>query len=159
MNAQPTILFAEDSESDMMLIQLGFEKAHFPFFLQFVSDGALAIEYLTGKGRYADRMKFPVPSVLLTDLQMPRVGGLELLAWVRSQPAWQRLPVIVVTGSNQPEDRMRALELGADFYVLKDLLIRPPPGLFEAIIRCAGRQQGLALHKDRDELIRPVSRR
>jgi CheY-like chemotaxis protein len=135
MEVHPTILIAEDIESDRTLIRLGFEKAHFPFHLQFVEDGVQAVRYLQGSGPYANRAKFPVPAILLTDLKMPRMGGFELLAWVRKQKKWKNLPVIVITGSNQGEDRKRAVELGANSYVVKDLLMRPPPELFDDILR------------------------
>ena len=137
MNLRPPILFAEDSENDMVLIQLGFEKARFPFPLHFVSDGVTAMEYLSGKGPYGDRLKYPSPFLLLTDLKMPRMDGFELLSWIRSQEEWMDLPVIVITGSNRVEDRQRAMDLGANSYVLKELLMRPPPTLFEAILRYA----------------------
>jgi CheY-like chemotaxis protein len=135
LSMRPTILIAEDSESDRMLIELGFERAKFPFTLQFVHDGFHATEYLEGVGRYANRAKFPVPVVLLTDLKMPRMDGFELLEWVRRNETWRYLPVIVVTGSSQSDNLSRALNLGANTYVVKDLLMRPPPNLFEAIQR------------------------
>ncbi len=131
----PTILIAEDSESDRMLIELGFKKAHFPFDLQFVKDGVCATEYLDGIGRYANRTKFPLPVILLTDLKMPRMDAFELLEWVRKDETWNQLPVVVVTGSNQSADLTRAMDLGANTYVVKDILMRPPPNLFEAIQR------------------------
>ena len=137
MNSRPTILFAEDSEDDMLLIQRGFEKAQFPFALQFVSDGVIATEYLRGLNRYADRVRFPAPVVLMTDLKMPRMDGFQLLSWVRSQDQWRDLPVIIITGSEQSEDCQRAMNLGANSYVVKELLIRPPRGLFEGILRYA----------------------
>jgi CheY-like chemotaxis protein len=135
MNAYPTILIAEDSESDQILIELGFEKAKFPFSIHFVQDGVHATEYLDGKGRYRNRAEFPTPIVLLTDLKMPRMNGLELLAWVREHDTFHNLPVIVITGSGQNQDLRQAMNLGADSYVVKDLLMRPPPALFEAILR------------------------
>ncbi len=135
MNTYPTILIAEDSESDQILIELGFEKAKFPFSVHFVQDGICATEYLDGKGRYSNRAEFPAPMVLLTDLKMPRMNGLELLAWIRESSTWRNLPVIVITGSNQAEDLRQAMELGATSYIVKDLLMRPPPALFEAILR------------------------
>src|SRR5437762_13417618 len=113
MKNKPTILFAEDSENDALLIELGFEKAGFPFNLKFVEDGALALDYLTGKGRFADRARFPVPAAVVTDLKMPRMNGFELLAWIRGHEKWGNLPVIVVTGSDQAEDFHRAMKLGA----------------------------------------------
>jgi len=137
MNFSPTILFAEDSDNDTLLIRCGFEKARFPFSFQFVEDGVEAVQYFTGKGKFADRERYPVPSVLLTDLRMPRMDGFELLEWVRGQAEWRNLPVIVVTGSNQVQDRKRAMDLGANFYIVKDLLMRPSQELLEAIVRCA----------------------
>jgi len=137
MNSRPTILFAEDSEDDMLLIQRAFEKAQFPFALQFVSDGVVATEYLRGLNRFADRVRFPAPLVLLTDLKMPRMDGFQLLSWVRSHEPWREIPVIVITGSEQSEDCQRAMDLGANSYVVKELLIRPPRGLFEGILRYA----------------------
>jgi CheY-like chemotaxis protein len=131
----PTILIAEDSESDRMLIELGFAKAKLPFAVQFVQDGIHVTEYLDGVGRYANRAKFPIPVILLTDLKMPRMDGFELLEWVRRHETWKKLPVVVVTASNQSEDLSRAMRLGANTYVVKDLLMRPPPDLFEAIQR------------------------
>ena len=141
MNTYPTILIAEDSESDQILIELGFEKAKFPFAVHFVQDGICATEYLEGKGRYSNRAEFPTPIVLLTDLKMPRMNGLELLAWIREHETWRHLPVIVITGSNQEEDLRRAMDLGANSYVVKDLLMRPPPALFEAILRLSSPPQ------------------
>jgi CheY-like chemotaxis protein len=141
MNKHPTILIAEDSESDQMLIELGFEKAKFPFSLQFAADGVCATEYLDGVGRFRNRAEYPVPIVLLTDLKMPRMDGFELLDWVRGHKTWKNLPVIVVTGSNQSEDLRQALDLGASSYVVKDLLMRPPPTLFDAILRLSSRPQ------------------
>lgn len=135
MSAKPSILFVEDSSNDRLLILRGFEKARFPFGVSSVEDGICAMEYLAGKKQYADREKFPVPSLLLTDIKMPRMDGLELLAWVRSQRKFSNLPVIIVTGSDQTEDRVRAIELGANAYVTKELLLRPPAGLMEAIQR------------------------
>jgi CheY-like chemotaxis protein len=141
MNTYPTILIAEDSESDQILIELGFEKAKLPFSLHFVPDGVSATEYLDAKGRYRNRAEFPAPMVLLTDLKMPRMDGLKLLAWIREHNTWQNLPVIIITGSNQSEDVRQAMDLGADSYVVKDLLMRPPPALFDAILRLSARPQ------------------
>jgi CheY-like chemotaxis protein len=141
MNKHPTILIAEDSESDQLLIELGFQKAKFPFSIRFVPDGVCATEYLEGSGRYRDRAEFPIPIVLLTDLKMPRMDGFELLAWVREREKWRTLPVIIVTGSNQSEDLRQALDLGANSYVVKDLLMRPPPTLFDAILRLSSPPQ------------------
>jgi CheY-like chemotaxis protein len=140
---KPIILLAEDSESDIALVELGFEEAQLPFSLQFVPDGIEAIEYLSGGGKYGDREAHPLPRMLLTDLKMPRMGGFELLAWVRSQDAFRHLPVIVISGSDQPEDQNRAVALGANEFVVKDLLIQPDSALFGAIRRQANAADGV----------------
>lgn len=128
-----TILIAEDSESDAILIEEGFASARVPFSVRFVRDGSEAVSYLQGQNKFADRRQFPIPFILLTDLQMPRMDGFELLQWVRRSKAFHTLPVIVVTGSDESEDRARALSLGAEAYVTKDLLLRPPASLVDAI--------------------------
>jgi len=130
-----TILFAEDSESDSLLIELAFEDARLPFALRFVTDGLGGVEYLSGTAPYVDREKFPAPSILLTDLKMPRMSGFDLLRWVRGSEQWRHLPVIVVSGSDQPQDRECALALGANDYVVKELVLRPGAALFQAVLR------------------------
>ena len=144
MPLQPTILYAEDSESDRLLLQLGFERINFPYSLQFVEDGVEVIEYLSGEGRFADRATYPNPCLLLSDLKMPRMNGFELLEWIRSQPAWRHLPVIILTGSDEAQDRVRALKLGANEYMVKDLFGQPGKPLFEAILRLTATGVGQA---------------
>lgn len=117
-----------------MLIELGFERTHFPFSLQFVRDGLRASEYLDGAGRYANRTKYPRPIILFTDLKMPHMDGFDLLTWVRSHATWRNLPVIVATGSDENGDWQHAMELGANSYVVKDLLMRPSPKLLNTIL-------------------------
>ena len=134
---EPTVLFAEDSESDALLMELAFEDTRLPFALRFVTDGLAAINYLAGRRPYEDRAAYPAPCILLTDLKMPRMSGFELLRRVRAAADWRHLPVIVVSGSDQPEDREGALALGANEYVVKDLVLRPGSVLFQALLRHA----------------------
>jgi len=137
MPVKPTILFVDDSESDTLLIQLALEQAGFPVSAQFVADGISAMEYLNGEGPYRDRARYPTPHVLVTDLKMPRTTGFELLQRLRAEAKWRGLPVIVFSGSDQVKDRQRALELGADSYVVKEVLMQMRP-LVEAIARHTG---------------------
>jgi len=118
-----------------LLIQLGFEDAKQPFALQFVADGIAATDYLSRRGSYVDVAKYPDPCILVTDLKMPRMNGFELISWVRSEERWRALPIVVVSGSDQPQDRERALSLGANEYVVKDLVIGPKSSLIGAISR------------------------
>ena len=80
-----------------------------------------------------EKMRKSRPEVVLLDLTMPRMDGLELLSWVRSRKRWRELPVILFTGSNRDEDRLLAMQRGATAYVVKELLMRPPPSLFQAL--------------------------
>jgi len=113
------ILLAEDDPNDVLLIQRAFQKAGLKNALQAVRDGEQAIEYLAGKGGYADRDRYPFPYLLLLDLKMPGTDGFEVLRWLRDQPAMRRLLVVVLTSSNLQADVDRAYELGANSYLVK----------------------------------------
>lgn len=119
MNEEQTILLADDSEDDLSFMRHAYRAAHFKASLQTVNDGGEAIAYLKGEGVYADRAKFPLPTVLLLDLNMPKLNGFEVLAWVRAQPVLKRLSVIVLTSSARNEDVERAFDLGASSYLVK----------------------------------------
>jgi CheY-like chemotaxis protein len=89
--------------------------------VQFVGDGQQAMELLQGEGMYSDRTAYPVPDLMLMDLRMPRKDGLELLGWVRSQPQFEKLPVIVYSDSVKEGIAALCKKLGADHFVIKDL--------------------------------------
>ena len=88
---EPVILLIEDSENDALLLRHAFKKAGLVNSLQVVRDGVDAMSYLLGLGEFADREKNPSPNILLIDLNLPRLNGLELLAWLRKQPEFQHL--------------------------------------------------------------------
>ena len=113
------ILLAEDDPNDVLLVQRAFQRIPVANPLQVVRDGEEALAYLSGQAPYADRERHPLPVLMLMDLKMPRKSGLEVLAWVRQQPGLKRLPIIVLTSSNQSPDINRAYELGANSYLVK----------------------------------------
>lgn len=119
MKRKETILLVDDSESDTFLMRAAFRKAEFDSSLQVVCDGEEAIAYLKGEGPYGDRTKFPLPVVVLVDLNMPRKNGFDVLAWLRAQPGLRRLPVIVMTASIRIDDVERAFDAGANSYLVK----------------------------------------
>ena len=119
MNDRQTILLVDDSENDLALMKFAFMKAGVNSQLQMVHDGEEAIVYLRGEGAYTDRDKFPLPAVILLDLNMPKKNGYEVLAWLRSVPALKRLSTIILTASMRPEDIERAFDLGANAYLVK----------------------------------------
>ncbi len=113
------ILLAEDDPNDVLLIQRAFQKAGLREVLRTVRDGEQAIEYLAGRGIYANREKHPLPFLLLLDLKMPGTDGFEVLQWVRGEPELRRLLVVVLTSSNLQADVDRAYELGTNSYLVK----------------------------------------
>ena len=121
------ILLVEDDPNDIILIKRAFEKTRITNPLQVVEDGEEAISYLAGKGRYADREKYPLPMLLLLDLKLPRKSGHEVLEWLRQQPILKRLTVVVLTSSQQSSDINRAYDLGANSYLVK-------PVTFDALV-------------------------
>jgi CheY-like chemotaxis protein len=133
MTNRQTILLADDSENDLALMQIAFRKAGFKSPLQMVHNGQEAIAYLKGEGSYADRNKFPLPAVILLDLNMPMKNGFDVLEWLRSQPpTFKRISTIILTASMRSEDVERAFDLGANSYLVK------PTALDDliAMIRC-----------------------
>ncbi len=110
------VLYAEDDENDVFLLQRAFQKANFPG-LEVVHDGQQAVDYLSACGR--DPVKCPVPSLVLLDINMPFLSGLEVLAWMRNQPAVADLPVVVFTSSSQEKDIELAYSLNVTAYVTK----------------------------------------
>ncbi len=126
-----TVLYVEDEENDAFLVRFGFQRAGLENPLKVVTDGKDAIEYLSGSGRYSDRQQFPVPALVLLDLNLPVINGLEVLEWIRNQDGLRALPVVVFSSSDQAHDRQRAEELRANDYIVKPVNL----GRMEEIIR------------------------
>jgi CheY-like chemotaxis protein len=82
-------------------------------------DGEAAVRYLKGEGEYADREQFPIPQLILLDLDLPGMNGFEVLAWLRQDPTVQHLPVVVLTSSTYSPDLTRAYQLGANSFLTK----------------------------------------
>ncbi len=114
-----TILLVEDDPNDVLLIKRAFEKAGVANPLSVVSSGEEAISYLRGEGKYADRREYPLPVIILLDLKMPRMNGFEFLEWLRAEPEFRRLIVVVLTSSGEAPDINRAYDMGANSYLVK----------------------------------------
>ncbi len=121
MTDQGVILIAEDREDDILLIRRALKRAEVLNPIQIVRNGEEAISYLKGDGKFANRDEFPLPSLLLLDLNMPRTDGLEALRWIREQPGLKALRVIVLTSSDHLHDVNQAYELGANSFLVKPM--------------------------------------
>ena len=113
-NGTPTLLVVEDNEDDIFFMERIFKQMGARCDLKFVRDGVEAVEYLSGKGRFEDRVKNPLPTIILMDLKMPRMNGFEVLEWMQKQPEIKLIPTIVVTSSTMQEDVTRAYRAGAN---------------------------------------------
>lgn len=117
-----TILLVEDNPSDVLLMQRAFRNEVLAnTSLRVVRDGDAAVLYLNGEGEYSDRAQYPLPTVILLDLKLPKRSGHEVLSWLRQQPALKRLPVIILTSSRQQTDVNQAYDLGVNSYLVKPI--------------------------------------
>ena len=119
VDAVKPILIAEDYQPDAEIIAETLKRAGVRNPLMFVTDGVEAIAYLMGDGQYADRDMFPLPGVLLLDLKMPRLGGIEVLEWCRTQPELREILMVVLSGYGELRDVNRAYDLGAQTFLTK----------------------------------------
>jgi CheY-like chemotaxis protein len=87
--------------------------------VQVATDGQMAIDYLAGKDKFADRTRFPLPGLVLLDLKLPRQSGREVLQWIRAHPSLRRTVVIVFTSAQYVGDIGLAYDLGANSFVVK----------------------------------------
>jgi CheY-like chemotaxis protein len=113
------VLLVEDDENDVLLMRRAFRQAGLCNRLLVAEDGDEAVAYLSGHGDHADRIRSPLPGLILLDLKLPRRGGLEVLGWLRAQPGIGRIPVVVLTSSREGADVNRAFDLGASGYLVK----------------------------------------
>jgi len=113
------ILIAEDDENDAIILERALRKVGFENPFKFCRDGTDVIAYLEGKGNYHDRKEFPFPRVLITDLKMPKMGGIEILKWLYHHQECNMIPKIVLTASKQSVDIQEAYKWGANSYLVK----------------------------------------
>ena len=113
------ILLVEDNPDDVELTRLAFEEANVANRLIVARDGAEALDYLFARGRHADRNRAELPSIVLLDLNLPKLDGREVLQAIRADPATRDLPVIVLTTSAEPFDVEASYALGVNSYIQK----------------------------------------
>lgn len=117
MNTKP-ILLVEDDANDQMLILRSLKKHNILNDVLLANDGAEALEMLYGTGPHENDGPLD-PSVVLLDVNMPKVGGLDVLKRIRSEPSTKHLPVVILTSSDEMQDKFLSYDLGANSYVRK----------------------------------------
>ncbi len=114
-----TILVVEDTEDDVFFLKRALRDSKIDYPLNVVVDGKQALDYLQGIGDYADRSLYPLPFLILLDLKLPYVMGLDVLQWIRRQPIFADMPVVVLTSSQHDRDMKETSRLGGDGYIIK----------------------------------------
>jgi CheY-like chemotaxis protein len=113
------ILLVEDSVDDQELIRMTIEDGHIANEIVALSDGSQALDYLFGRGDYARRDVSDTPLVILLDIKLPKVNGLEVLQQLRADPRTSLIPVVILTSSNEEQDILASYENGVNSYVRK----------------------------------------
>jgi two-component system response regulator len=121
MTPRVDILLAEDNPDDVKLALHAFRRNHLANAVHVVGDGAEALDFVFCREAYAGRSLEEPPKMLLLDLKMPRVDGLEVLQAVRADPRTRLIPVVMMTSSSEERDRVESYALGVNSYIVKPL--------------------------------------
>ncbi len=118
MNAQP-ILLVEDDPNDVFFFKRAAEQAELRNPIQVARDGPEVLDYLSGTKQFAERQKFPIPALVIMDLNLIEMPGLEVLKWIRQQSEHSALPVIVLSSSGSDLDVFASYQAGANSFLIK----------------------------------------
>ncbi len=130
-SSKKTVLLVEDGQNERLLFEMAGKKAGVDFDLQKAVDGREALDYLEGRGDFCDRLRFPLPQLVVLDLNMPGMSGFEVLERIRRHATLRELPVVIWTSSTSAEDIRRAYALTVNSY-----LVKPPSlGLLVDMVR------------------------
>ena len=121
MNNAVEILLVEDSPSDAKLTIRALQKNHLSNNIVHLPDGAEALDFIFARGKYSGRKIEHAPRIILLDLNMPKVGGLEVLREIKGDERTRRIPVIVMTSSKEDKDIITSYDLGVNSYVVKPI--------------------------------------
>jgi len=133
MKREHAVLVVEDNRDDVLFIRRALTKANIACPVTVVGDGDAAVDYIEGRGAYADRDQYPLPTLVLLDLKLPRRSGLEVLEALKGHPMRGRMIVVVLTGSRESVDIERAYAAGANSYLVKPISPQAMSDLVQAL--------------------------
>jgi len=129
------LMLVEDNPDDILLAQRALKKCGMENNVVVAHDGVEALEYLFGTGKYANRDKTSLPTVVLMDLKMPRMNGMETLQQIRSHNETAYLPVVILTSSSEEQDMLQSYEHGANSYIRKPVDFSRFLDVVESLVR------------------------
>ncbi len=119
MNQEIEILLVEDNPNDAELAMRALKKNNLANNVVRVSDGAEALDYIFARGQFKTRERLNLPRLILLDLKLPKVDGLEVLKIIKSEPVMKIIPIVVLTSSNEESDMIESYKLGVNSYIVK----------------------------------------
>ncbi|MBE0651284.1 MAG: response regulator [Bacteroidales bacterium] len=121
MKRPANILLVEDNKMDVALTLDAFREARLENKIQLAANGQEALDYVFGHSKFSDRQKYPIPDIILLDLKLPGISGLDVLREIKNTNLVKRIPVIVLTSSREEGDRAMSYDLGANSYLVKPI--------------------------------------
>ncbi len=132
---QLDILLVEDDLDDIEFTIRAFRRKNIRNRIRTVGDGEQALDYIFSRSAFADREKYPKPGLVILDLKLPKIDGVEVLRVVKNHPRLRTIPIIMLTTSRSPEDVRKCYQLGVNSYVVKPLDFEEFSDLIELIAR------------------------
>jgi CheY-like chemotaxis protein len=137
----PVVLLVDDDPDDLFFMQNALQRAGIPYLIKTVSSGLECIDYLVGDPPFDDRQLYPFPTLLLLDINMPGMDGFEVLDRIRRNPQFAKLPVAMLTRSDDIPDVNRAYRLGANSFLVKSADFTNPSQLSTSLQRLLAKSQ------------------
>jgi len=142
MPREINILMVEDTEEHGVLMRRALEKGKLKPRLFWITDGKAALDFLRNRGAYTDRAANPRPDLVLLDLKLPKVSGLEILEQIKGEERLRDIPVVILTASDEGKDIIRSYQGGADSYFTKSVLFlnkgADPTTILDTVMAMAG---------------------
>jgi CheY-like chemotaxis protein len=136
------VLMVEDTEEHAVLMRRALERGKLKPRLSWIKDGQAALNFLYNRGAYADRKANPRPDLILLDLKLPKVSGLEILEHIKGDEKLKDIPVVILTASDEGKDIIRSYQGGADSYFTKSVLFlnkgSDPTAILDTVMAMAG---------------------